>query len=202
MRYLKQINLAGNAGVGKDTICNIMISRIAYIHNLKASRVALADPLKSELSSFIFKTYGINIFSCSPKEKAAIRPILVAHGKVRRTQTNGTYWTKLAQIELDKNYTEGIVSIVTDIRYAEYEKDELYWCKEENKSPLIFLERVGIEPANEDELLNNDRLKKEADFVLEVPNVENLTELIPLVDVLLTELIWIQHLITAEWKTL
>ena len=51
-------------------------------------------------------------------------------------------------INKNKEFGRNYIPIIPDMRYSEYENDEVYWLKVEKKGLLIFLEREGIEPAN------------------------------------------------------
>lgn len=168
------IGLSGVAGSGKDTLFNLLSLR-----NLNIKRFALADILKQEISPFLKDLYGIDILNCSRDEKNLVRPILVEHGKIRRTLTSGTYWTsKLTQgikefISLDpKN-----VAIITDIRYAEYEEDELFWLKKTLNGHLIHITMTlgkgeKLQPPNKEEEINDPVLRKFSDLRIIWPKVE------------------------------
>ena len=60
-----------------------------------------------------------------------------ASGDMQRKESNGRFWTeKINQKILDLNSVGGI-PIVTDIRYDEYPKDEVYWAMEELNGILV-----------------------------------------------------------------
>jgi hypothetical protein len=99
---------------------------------------------------------------------------MVEYGRYMRNQTEGRYF--IETLNKNKQFAKNFVPIIPDIRYAEFEKDELYWLKNEKKGILIFLERNGIKPANEFEEKNNILLKEEADFVFEIPNFKDMTD--------------------------
>jgi hypothetical protein len=174
---IKLIGISGNATSGKDSLFD-SINSILSDYKIESSRLALADPLKYELDSFTRSSYGISSFTKDPKEKNIIRPLMVAHGKIKRSQTNGTYFTKLAQNILDSNAKDNIITICTDVRYFQYNEDEFYWLKQ-NDGVLVYIERVNsdgsiIIPANNDELENNSKLKFVADFNLRWPTTDDL----------------------------
>ena len=124
------IGISGIAGSGKDLFCKFLLKEI------KGSRIALADPLKEETRGFILQKYGIDILSCSLEEKNKVRDLLVFYGGIKRYESKGTYWTDKAQKKADNCKH---VPIVTDIRYAEYQNDEIHWLKAKNKGTLIHL---------------------------------------------------------------
>jgi hypothetical protein len=113
----------------------------------------------------------------------------VAWGKIRRDMTQGTHWTSLVQ-EVIKHYVDkmGDYVFVTDIRYAnpQFPNDEYNWLKGLG-GKLIYIDRYTekntlsakkyVFPANEDERINNEILKKNADFCFEWPTFDNMSEL-------------------------
>ena len=174
------IGISGIAGAGKDLLCKLLLKEI------RGTRIALADPLKEETRGFILQKYAIDIQNCSLKEKNKVRDLLVFYGGIKRYETKGDYWTSKAQKKVDG--CKG-VPIVTDIRYAEYENDEVHWLKYKNKGTLIHLRkyceietmdqghlrRVYFDPPNEDEKRNDPKLMTKADYCIEWPHVENAT---------------------------
>lgn len=158
------IGIAGAARVGKDTLCKYLKQHLNEKYQLNAERISIAgDSIKKDLYSVIKNKTNISTFTTDNKEKTVIRPILVEYGRLMRKITKGRYFiTKLTN---DKTF--GLkIPIITDIRYAEYPEDELYWLKTETKGLLIFLEREGIENANMFENKNNDILKQNADLTI------------------------------------
>lgn len=163
------IGITGVATSGKDTLFNL-ISKFFLEKNLLTKRYALADFLKKDLENFIYEKFNINISNISSSDKELIRPIMVAYGKVKRNQTNGRYWIDNLNSILEKDMNNNIVPIITDVRYNEFEMDELFWLKKENKGFLIHVSRVLngkiILAANEEELKNDKSLISAADYSL------------------------------------
>ncbi len=62
------------------------------------------------------------------------------------------------------------VFCITDIRYDEYKKDEVYWVKKELKGKLIHLTKEGSPAANSFEEENDPRLQEKADYKIVWPN--------------------------------
>ncbi len=166
------IGLSGYAGSGKDLFYHILSSKI------KCKRFALADLLKEELHQTIKSLYGVDIFTCSREEKELIRPIMVAHGKVRRTLSNGTYWTGYLKPKIDKYLADNKdgFAVVTDIRYAEYVNDEVIWLKDIMGGKLVHIKKYiqnengeleYVNAPNQDELENDPKVQKLADYKIE-----------------------------------
>jgi hypothetical protein len=161
---LRMIGITGVATSGKDTLC-ILLKRFFLEKSLICQRFALADELKKDLKNFILEKFNINIENCHPLDKKIVRPILVAYGKVKRNQTFGRYWIEKLKTNIQNNST---IPIVTDIRYDEYPADEFSWLKKENGGILIHISRIQdgkfIPPANEEEKVNDEKLKAQSDY--------------------------------------
>jgi hypothetical protein len=154
------IGIAGAARSGKDTLCKGLI-KFFKSKNLKAERVSLAgDTIKKDLKTIIYKKTNIDSFTENIQQKTLIRPLLVEYGKLMRNITKGRYFIDFFERK------EDIIPIITDIRYAEYEKDELYWLKKEVNGFLVFIKHEFVFDANETEKRNNKLIKKEANYRL------------------------------------
>jgi phosphoribulokinase len=154
------IGISGAARVGKDTLCRALI-RFFNSKDIKAERKSIAgDTIKKDLKSLIKNKANINSFTEDIYEKTLIRPLLVEYGKLMRNQTKGRYFIERI------NYNDNNIIIIPDIRYAEYEEDELFWLKNEKHGFLIFVEHDFVSDANETEKVNNKIIKKQADYKL------------------------------------
>mgnify|MGYP003650290302 CR=1 FL=1 len=169
------IGLAGVAGSGKDTFFELLSKEV------NCQRYSLADELKREASAWTEDSYGINASTCSRLEKEIIRPFLVFHGQMRRTQTEGRYWIdKLSKEISDENHPELVLQVITDIRFGEYEKDEIHWLKKELGGTLVHVSMYNQDeernitwkpPANECEEKNDPILKDHSDWFVEWPEL-------------------------------
>lgn len=164
------IGVGAIALVGKDTFFKIF-SDILKEHNIECERVALADQLKSEADQFCKEKYGISAFTKNPKEKEIIRDFFVTHGKIMRNLSKGAYWTSKLQPIVDNYRQENKLVICTDIRYSEFECDEINWLKDKNKGIYIHINRFKQDgskflPINSDEAKNEKLLRNKADFTL------------------------------------
>lgn len=174
--FYQPIGIAGNARVGKDTLCNFLIKKFKEKSNLEAKRYSIAgDTIRKDLKPFILEKTGLDIDSVTTEQKTLLRPIMVEYGRYMRNITEGRYF--IEKVNINKDFGMGFIPIIPDIRYMEFEKDEIYWLKKENKGILIFLEREGIEPANKFEEENNKEIKKNADFIYEIPTFKLYSEL-------------------------
>jgi hypothetical protein len=163
------IGIAGAALSGKDTLCSYLIYNFALLYNTKAKRCSIAgDIIRKDLQEMIFSKIDADIDINDPLQKESVRPLMVEYGRYMRNQTKGRYFIEI--LNKSKQFGKNFIPIIPDIRYNEYEKDELYWLKEEKKGILVFLERDDIPPANKFEKNNNISLKKAADVVIEIQN--------------------------------
>lgn len=185
------VGIAGICASGKDSLYNLLSQRI------NCKRVALADQLRREINPFIIDKFGIDLFNCSREEKDLVRPLLVEYGRIKRRQTDGRYF-----IEKVDSYIRSLATtaIVTDIRYASWERDEVHWIKNELKGILVHVSKykevngMKVFPQSpiKDEQENDPKLREAADYKIEWPEVKSdkLDLLAPHVDNLLT---WLQN---------
>lgn len=171
------IGLSGVARSGKD----FFFSNFSKITKKNVIRFALADDLKKELYSSIKNTFNIDVFNCSKEEKEKIRPILVSHAKIRRTETQGRYWIdKISNKVKAAAENKNNIIMITDVRYDEYAQDEADWIKKELGGFLIHISKSVknskddslhfLSPANEEEAMNEPKLKKKANYLLVWPD--------------------------------
>lgn len=123
------LGLCGPAQVGKDTACE----QIQKLHP-DCKRQAFADALKAD----IHLLPGI-----SSQDKAALRDLYVAYGKVCRA-VDHQYWIKRLMRIL--NPLDARPVIITDVRYA----NEVSWIQARNGIVIRIL-RAKCGPANHEE---------------------------------------------------
>ena len=177
----KVIGLSGVAGSGKDLFCELLVNSYP---NMK--RYSLADSLKSELRPYILQNTNIDILNCSRDQKDTVRPLLVKYAKEKRESSKGRHWLRKLNermLPLKENVC------ITDIRYDDYDHDEVYWLKYELGGVLVHISRYEIinnnkkfcEAPNEEERRNNPKLIAKADYVIQWPTFDGgLEEVKPL----------------------
>lgn len=185
---IKVIGISGQMSAGKDSLYNLLS------HRISCKRVALADQLRLEINPFVIDKFGIDLFNCSREEKNLVRPILVEYARIKRGQTKGRYF-----IDKVDSYVRSMSCsvVITDLRHAVYERDELYWLKNELKGILVHVskykeidgKRVFEESPIQDERDNDPKMRAAADYLIEWPEVKNIDLLTPYADNLLTWLI-------------
>ena len=166
VKKIKPVGIGGVARAGKDTLFKLLERNLENVIPVK--RIALADELKSELDPFLIEKFGISAFTSNTEEKERIRPLLVAYAKIKRTASQGTYWTSKIDSKVKECISSGVLPIITDIRYFEYQDDEVSWLRSFD-GILIHLTRIDknghfILPANSEEEANDPKINKAAEL--------------------------------------
>jgi len=170
------IGVSGYAGSGKDLFYSVLCKK-----RPEFKRKSLADKLKENLRGKILQEDNIDILDCSREEKNSVRNKLVDYAKSKRLSTSGRYWLSLLDAEIK---IEESSICITDIRYDDYEFDEVHWLLNELEGVLVHIERYDIinnnkkffEAPNEEERRNEPRLKAKALYNLQWPSFSGSTE--------------------------
>lgn len=174
---IKYIGISGLARAGKNIFCDIAIKQLKEEYNLKAKSYALAFELKKDCAEFVNSKLGLDVFTENTENKNIFRPLLVWYAHVKRTQSMGRYWIEQLNntIKNDNNMDSDII-LISDIRFAEYPKDEIFWLRHELNGKLIHISKFSYDvnnnkifnkPPNETERLNDPKIKKDADYLIE-----------------------------------
>ena len=165
------IGIAGVAGSGKDTFAEI-IKKVFESNGFEVNCLSFAKKLKEEVAEVSKDMYGIDTMNCTREEKNLVRPLLLAHGAIMREKTKGQYWIDGIKdlVSNDK------INIITDVRFCEYECDEVDWIQSNNGIVVHITrffeengERIYISPDNEYERRNNKILKNRANYSFSWP---------------------------------
>lgn len=181
------IGISGVARSGKDSFANLLENLIKLNYDNCIFKSSLALPLKRDCKDFIKDKLELDVFSQKTEDKSVFRDLLVWYATVKRKQSMGKYWTDKFD-ERSKKYSPEIC-IVCDLRYSEYEEDEIFWLKNKHNGILIHIERtdlfgVVVPPANNDEKRNDPKIKAAADYKLTWPTFlddnkyENMSEFV------------------------
>lgn len=176
------IGIAGNSRCGKDTLYSVLKN----IYKLDIDRISVGDIIKNDLRHVI-GNLGLNPNTEILSEKDVIRPLLAEYGVLARKSSKAKYF--LDKLDREMYICKSKFVAVTDVRFAEYEYDELNFIK--NNGILVYLERERtvdgqktiIGPANKYEAENNPKLKNAADIIVKWPtaigeiDIYNLSEL-------------------------
>jgi hypothetical protein len=178
----KVIGISGVAGSGKDLFYELLSEEV------KCKRFSLGDELKRELKSYCLEHFSIDPLTCSRDEKNLIRRCLVSHASLKRELTQGRYWLEKVDPQIKNHLFNQLLhsdevceySCITDIRYDQYENDEVSWLKNELGGVLVHIsqfkiinsQKIFVPPANEDEASQDNLLKDKADFIYQCQFVE------------------------------
>jgi hypothetical protein len=166
--FYPPIGLSGYARAGKDSLCVALIEIFKERYNLEAKRFSIAgDCIRKDLDKLVSDKTDLSVYTNNDKEKTLLRPLFVEYGRLMRNTTKGRYF--IEKLSTDKTFRKNNISIITDIRYTEYPKDEVWWLKDEVKGILFYIEREGLKPANNFELANGKIIKSLADQVICTP---------------------------------
>jgi len=187
----KIIGISGVAGSGKDTFYSLL-SEV-----LPCKQFSLADELKQEVNQWCKLHYRVDSVDCDREEKETIRPFLVAHGSAKRKLSGGRHWIDKLNDKIIKDKFRGF-KVITDIRYDDYDNDEVSWLQNELNGVLVHVSQFSyvpdygegalikefLEPANSEERQNDPKVKQKSDFQIEWEFLKSgqIDELSPYVD--------------------
>jgi len=149
----KIIGIAGNARSGKDTLGENFV-KILSDQGIKAKKYSFAHELKKSVDDFLIREIGISAFTEDEEQKKIIRPFLVFWGTDMMRKINNNIWVE----KIESSLYDSHVNIITDLRFD----NELQWIKD-NKGLSVLIKRDGVDPANEYEKVNNDKMEKLVD---------------------------------------
>ena len=166
------IGIAGVSRSGKDSLALEIENIIQSYQGRQIYRTSLAQPLKEDCKDFIKQYLHLDVFTDKTEEKSIFREFLVWYGKVKRQQTEGKYWTNLLDERVNKFQPD--ICIVPDVRYQQYEQDEVSCLKSKPNNILIHLQRIAmngeaVQPANMDESINDSIIQNSADYKIVWP---------------------------------
>lgn len=155
------IGIGGVARSGKDTLARVF-AKILQQRGYNVVIDSFAKPLRDDSDDFLYENFGISAFTTDNKEKEIIRPFLVGFAECHRKQTKGGFfWRKMA--ERIEPLASGTIILIPDLRFAEYQEDEIDFVNRNGWSfhLSLFNERGGkTGPANRTEAVNDTLLKK------------------------------------------
>jgi hypothetical protein len=164
------IGLSGFAACGKDLFFDLLKEEVER-RGISSSKFSIAESLKVECRSSLVRLTAIDVLNCTREEKDEVRDYLVFYGLVMRDRSGGRHWIDRVSEQIDHsspNFPH--LFCITDVRYDEYEKDEIYWIKNELKGKLVHLTKEGSSAANSFEEENDPRLQEKADYKIVWPD--------------------------------
>jgi len=159
----KIIGISGNARSGKDTM-GVNFQKILSEIGIKSKRYSFAYELKKSVDEFLIGQLGISAFTEDEEEKKIIRPFLVFWGTDVMRSINNNVWVERLESNLKSNH----VNIITDLRFT----NELDWIKK-NKGFSLMIKRAGVEPANDYEKINNNKMSSVVDGCFEIGSFQD-----------------------------
>jgi len=183
------VGVTGLAGSGKDLFYELCRQEL-LLNNFNPCRVALADELKKECRGASLEIFNIDPTKCNRDQKSKIREHLVFYGLVKRLESEGQHWISKVDLRIkelsDNCAVHGVpnpIYFVTDVRYDEYKKDECDWIKNKEGGLLVHLRKRDLHydeslkesytyetPVNKQEAVNDPKLRKKADVLIEWPD--------------------------------
>lgn len=165
---MKVIGLTGYARSGKDTFYSY-IKQYLNERKITCRRFAFADSLKFDIDEFIFSRLGFSSFTNDSEQKKILRPLLVSYGCAMRDLTKGRYWIDILEKDIKSVEKFVDVAVITDVRFCDYENDEVSWLKNTMGGKLINISLIGSDgfpnpPANEEEKSRGESLFEQSDY--------------------------------------
>lgn len=153
------IGISGVARCGKDSLAGALQCLIEDELKRECQILSFASTLKNDIDNFIESKTGISAFTQDTEEKNFIRPLLVAYGMTMRTM-NENYWILKLEPFLKANERNGIVSLITDVRFP----NEVSYIQNFTNSTVVHLSRTKLDgsavpPANEEEAENDPKCR-------------------------------------------
>lgn len=176
------LGFSGRAGSGKDTLFNLL--QMHFGARFEIQRVSVGDIIRQHLNALPGPaSKNVNFFNLKGEQKEAWRPLMVAYGNACRSATNGRYFIDiLANSIRQPIISRPRITCITDIRFDEYEKDEVFWLQNELKGKLIYIDRYTtdldgnestIPFVNDTEREQDPKLRKKADLIIRWPTVND-----------------------------
>jgi hypothetical protein len=184
----KIVSFSGFARSGKGTFAEIFQKELVDIFpNLKCQEFSFAYELRRELDPFLIENFGISAFEQDTDKKEIIRPLLIAYGNAKRKKSGNQYWIQKLHKNIENSDCD--IAILSDLRFAEDEKDELGWLKT-NKGLNFHIRRYNLmqhrktceevkrfnKAPNEFEKENEPKLIAGSNQILEIINYKELTD--------------------------
>jgi hypothetical protein len=161
------IGIAGVARSGKDTLAKNLAQVIEEDLGVRVKILSFALPLRCQINELLEQFYHISAFTENEEEKKIIRPLLVAHGEQMKKRFGDKIWLDSLLGEVEELSEEKVFPIISDVRF-DFEAGGL----KESGGLIVHISKVGNQPANEIEVLNDPLVSKVADLNHTWPSYE------------------------------
>jgi hypothetical protein len=185
------IGLGSVARAGKNTFFNLFHKQFP-----NSEEFSLAYELRLELYDYFLQQFNVDVFNLSGTQKEKFRPFLVHHAKIRREESNNTYFTKILEPKIREYHkvNPSGIAIITDIRH----NSDCDWLKKDMNGILVHIQRYNlnlmrdfngnpfpnigdkniVQPANEAEAKDDPYLIQNANYrVIWKTSVDNFSDL-------------------------
>lgn len=191
------LGFSGKAGCGKDTLFSLLKSH--FSPRIDVRRFSVGDIIRQHLNMLPYVTArGINFFDLKRDQKELWRPLMVAYGNSCRNASKGRFFIDILEPHI-KSRARNIptISCITDIRFDEFEKDEVHWLQNELHGNLVYIDRYttdlegnqsSIPFINDTEREQDPKLRKKADISIVWPTVNDKSILLDYARPLITEI--------------
>ncbi len=167
------IGVSGTARSGKNTYAQFLSAYLLKNSKLPLNikEFSLAGCLKEECKQLVQETHRLDVFSEKTEDKNVFRQTLVDYAEQKRRDSKGTYFIDKLKSQIwlwyeRKHFSPRSIAIITDVRFKEFEYDELDFVKKHGI--LIHLSRLNengiLPPANDKERQNDPIIKLFSDF--------------------------------------
>jgi len=169
---MKFIGLSGFAGCGKDLFFRLFRDLMKSEYGVDCYRYALADALKKKCKREILNIYGVDSLNCPRDQKEVIRGYLINFAAKKRAETQGRFFIDILDKEIQHGkHKFGDVIVITDVRFAEFPKDEVYWLKNQKRGVLAYIQKTNLDDSfqcapNETEAVNDPKVREEANYIV------------------------------------
>jgi hypothetical protein len=176
------LGFSGRARSGKDTLFNLLQSQFSSRFDVR--RFSVGDIIRQHLNMLPYITdKDINFFDLKSDQKELWRPLMVAYGNSCRNFSKGRFFIDILEPHIKSLcLNKPTISCITDIRFDEFDKDEVYWLQNEINGKLIYIDRYTtdldgnestIPFVNDTERDQDPKLRKKADLLIHWPTVND-----------------------------
>ena len=191
------LGFSGRAGCGKDTLFSLLKSH--FSPRFEVRRFSVGDVIRQHLNMLPYITdSGINFFDLKRDQKELWRPLMVAYGNSCRNASKGRFFIDIIEPHIKSRcLNKPTISCITDIRFDEFDKDEVYWLQNELCGNLVYLDRYttdlegkesSIPFVNDTEREQDPKLHKKADISIRWPTACDKSVLLEYANPLINEI--------------
>lgn len=176
------IGLYSGRGTGKDTLFRALNGA-----DSRCRRYAFADPLKQDLAPFIYRHFNLVLDRLTPEQKENLRHLFIGYGMAQRA-FDPDHWLRKTGEAMERDlapfHPDYWLPVLTDVRFP----NEADWFRRYPGFHLIGLRREGAPAPTDEEQKHVTEMEKRVDIWVDLPNVADERELVPVARDLLNRL--------------